>query len=152
MQNVLFVSFGWGSQNQKAPGISCTQLQMLILGEGLTLWLDLLLSYWEKAFSNELSFSLNILLFHLLAIWIQGQSVTCFCSAIYITNTLNVSDLFQRNAKYDLYGCDYITESLSWGIFSEYIMQYIKSWQYLDSDILAQHMQANTEVCIGLNS
>ncbi len=43
-----------------------------------------------------------------------------FFFAIYITNTLNVSDLFQRNAKYDLYGCCYITESLSWGIFSEY--------------------------------
>lgn len=127
MQNVLLVSYGWGSQNQKAPGISCPLLQMLILGEGLTLWLDLLLSYCEKSFSNELSFSLNILLFHLLAIWIQGQSVTCFCSAIYITNILNVSDLVQRNAKCYFYGCYYITESLSWGIFSEYIIQYIKS-------------------------
>lgn len=31
-------------------------------------------------------------------------------------------------------------------------MQYIKSWKYLDSDILAQYMQVNPEVCIGLNS
>lgn len=48
--------------------------------------------------------------------------MTCFCSLIYITNILNVSDLFQRNAKYDLYECYFIIESLSWGIFSEYIM------------------------------
>lgn len=45
MQNVLYVSFEWGSQSQKAPGFSCPLLQMLILGEGLTLWLDFLLSY-----------------------------------------------------------------------------------------------------------
>lgn len=152
MQNVLVMSFGWGSQNQKAPGISCTLLQMLILGEGLTLWLDLLLSYWEKAFSNELSFSLNILLFDLLAIWIQGQSVTCFlwCD-IYYKHSKCIW-LISEERQVWLYGCYYITESLSWGIFSEYIMQYIKSWKYLDSDILAQYMQANPEVCIGLNS
>lgn len=45
MQNVLLASLGWGSQSQKAPRILCPLLQMLILGEGLTLWLDLLLSY-----------------------------------------------------------------------------------------------------------
>jgi len=103
-----------------------------------------LLSYWEETFSNKLSFSLSILLFHLLAIWIQGKSMTCFCSLIYISNILNVSDLFQRNAKYDLYECNLIIESLSWGIFSEYIMYYIKSWWNIDLDILlAQHSVSN---------
>lgn len=105
---------------------------MLILGEGLTLWLDLLLSYWEETFSNELSFSLKILLFHLLAIWIQGQSVTCFFQCdIYYKHSKCIWFGSEKHQVWFVWMLSYYRKSVLGNIFGIYNATYrilIKLW------------------------